>query len=115
MQALVDFAVEHFGGLARDVQQRRASPSSFDRILDNDLADFEQVMGVNLYGVMVGTPARGAPHGASTAAASIINTASIAALTGGAGPIVYRVVEGGGRRSSAGRIAIDLADRTASA
>ena len=38
-------------------------PSSFDRILDNDLADFERVMAVNLFGVDRRHPARGAPHG----------------------------------------------------
>jgi NAD(P)-dependent dehydrogenase (short-subunit alcohol dehydrogenase family) len=65
-------------------------PSSFARILKNDLADFDSVIGVNLYGVMVGTQ-RAGRHMAEHGGGSIINTSSIAALSGGAGPIVYRV------------------------
>ena len=89
MQAAVDRAVVQFGGL--DVMFNNAGiPSSFTRILENDLADFQQVMGVNLFGVMLGTQ-RAARHMAEHGGGSIINTASIAALSGGAGPIVYRV------------------------
>jgi len=45
VQALVDFTVGHFGGL--DVMFNNAGiPSSFRRILDNDLRDFDRVMGV---------------------------------------------------------------------
>ena len=36
---------------------------SFKRFLDDDFADFDRVMAVNIFGVMVGTPARGAAHG----------------------------------------------------
>jgi NAD(P)-dependent dehydrogenase (short-subunit alcohol dehydrogenase family) len=89
VQSLVDFAVGHFGGL--DVMVNNAGvPSSFARILKNDLADFDSVIGVNLYGVMVGTQ-RAGRHMAEHGGGSIINTSSIAALSGGAGPIVYRV------------------------
>ena len=45
---------------------------------------------MNLFGVMVGTQ-RAARHMAEHGGGSIINTSSIAALSGGAGPIVYRV------------------------
>ncbi len=89
VQAAVDLAVEQFGGL--DVMFNNAGvPSSFTRILENDFSDFEKVIGINLYGVMVGTQRAGrymAEHGGG----SIVNTSSIAALAGGAGPIVYRV------------------------
>ena len=89
VQALVDFTVGHFGGL--DVMFNNAGiPSSFRRILDNDLRDFHRVMGVNLFGVMVGTQLA-ARHMAEHGGGSIINTSSIAALSGGAGPIIYRV------------------------
>ena len=89
VQALVDFTVGHFGGL--DVMFNNAGiPSSFRRILDNDLRDFDRVMGVNLFGVMVGTQLA-ARHMAEHGGGSIINTSSIAALSGGAGPIIYRV------------------------
>jgi NAD(P)-dependent dehydrogenase (short-subunit alcohol dehydrogenase family) len=107
VQALVDFTVGHFGGL--DVMVNNAGvPSSFARILKNDFADFDSVIGVNLYGVMVGTQ-RAARHMAEHGGGSIINTSSIAALSGGAGPIVYRVSKAAVlqfTRSSA----VDLAD-----
>jgi NAD(P)-dependent dehydrogenase (short-subunit alcohol dehydrogenase family) len=89
MQAVVDFAVDHFGGL-HVMFNNAGVPSSFRRLLDNDLSDFERVIGVNLYGVMIGTQ-RAARHMAEHGGGSIVNTASIAALSGGAGPITYRV------------------------
>ena len=50
-------------------------------------------MGVNLFGVMVGTQ-RAARHMAEHGGGSIINTTSIAGINAGAGLMVYRVVEG---------------------
>lgn len=88
VQALVDFAVDHFGGL-HVMFNNAGVPSSFARFLDDDLADFGRVMAVNLFGVVVGTQ-RAARHMARHGGGAIINTASIAALTGGAGPITYR-------------------------
>jgi NAD(P)-dependent dehydrogenase (short-subunit alcohol dehydrogenase family) len=89
VQALVDFAVDHFGGL-HVMCNNAGVPSSFDRILRNDFADFDRVMSVNLFGVMLGTQ-RAGRHMKEHGGGSIINTSSIAALSGGAGPIVYRV------------------------
>ena len=88
VQALVDFAVATFGGL--DVMCNNAGiPSSFRGLLDNDLRDAHKVLGVNLFGVMYGCRFAGL-HMAGHGGGSIINTASMGAITGGAGPIVYR-------------------------
>jgi len=107
VQELVDFAVEHFGGL--DVMFNNAGvPSSFARLLDNDLADHDQVMGVNLFGVMVGTQ-RAARHMAEHGGGSVVNTTSIGALTGGAGPLSYRISKAAVVAFSRSA-AIDLAD-----
>jgi NAD(P)-dependent dehydrogenase (short-subunit alcohol dehydrogenase family) len=107
VQALVDFTVGHFGGL--DVMFNNAGiPSSFARLLDNDLADHERVMAVNLFGVMVGTQ-RAARHMAEHGGGSVINTTSISALTGGAGPLTYRISKAAVIAFSRSA-AIDLAD-----
>ena len=107
VQALVDFAVAQFGGL-HVMFNNAGIGSSFARLLDNDLADYERVMSVNLLGVMLGTQ-RAARHMAEHGGGSIINTSSIAALTGGAGPIVYRAAKAAVVHFSRGA-AIDLAD-----
>ena len=107
VQACVDFAVAHFGGL--DVMFNNAGiASAFTRLLDNDLADHERVMGVNLFGVMVGTQ-RAARHMAEHGGGSIINTSSIGALIGGAGPLTYRISKAAVIAFSRSA-AIDLAD-----
>ncbi len=95
VQAAVDLAVEQFGGL--DIMFNNAGVGSkFDRLIDNDLSDFDTVIGVDLKGVMLGTQ-RAARRMAEQGGGAIVNTASIAATTGGAGPIVYRAAEGGRR------------------
>jgi len=85
---LVDFAVGRFGGL--DVMFNNAGvSSSFRRLLRNDLEDFDRVMAVNVFGVLVGTQAAGR-HMAEHGGGAIVNTTSMGALTGGSQPIVYR-------------------------
>lgn len=107
VQALVDFAVGHFGGL-HVMFNNAGIGSAFTRFLDNDLADYERVMAVNLFGVMLGSQ-RAARHMAEHGGGSIINTSSIAAITGGAGPIMYRASKAAVIQFSRS-IAIDLAD-----
>lgn len=88
VRELVDFAVARFGGLHVMFNNAGVS-SSFRRLLRNDLQDFEQVMAVNVLGVLVGTQAAGR-HMAEHGGGAIVNTTSMGALTGGSQPIVYR-------------------------
>jgi NAD(P)-dependent dehydrogenase (short-subunit alcohol dehydrogenase family) len=88
VQALVDFAVYRFGGLQIMVNNAGIS-SSFRRFLRDDLRDFDRVMAVNLFGVIIGTQ-RAARRMAEHGGGSIINTSSIGGLTGGGPPIAYR-------------------------
>lgn len=107
VQALVDFAVGHFGGL-HVMFNNAGIGSSFGRFLDNDFSDYDRVMSVNLFGVMIGSQ-RAARHMAEHGGGSIINTSSIAALTGGAGPLIYRAAKSAVLQFSRS-IAIDLAE-----
>jgi NAD(P)-dependent dehydrogenase (short-subunit alcohol dehydrogenase family) len=57
--------------------------------LDDDFSDFERVMGVNVFGVMVGSQ-RAARHMRANGGGSIINNSSIGGITAGAGVVTYR-------------------------
>jgi NAD(P)-dependent dehydrogenase (short-subunit alcohol dehydrogenase family) len=88
VQALVDAAVTRFGGL--DIMFNNAGIGSpLTRFLHDDLADFQQIMGVNLFGVIAGAQ-RAARYMKDHGGGSIINNASIAAINAGAGMISYR-------------------------
>jgi NAD(P)-dependent dehydrogenase (short-subunit alcohol dehydrogenase family) len=88
VQALVDFAVDRFGGL--DIMFNNAGIGSpLKRFLPDDLEDFSRIMNVNLFGVIAGSQRAGRymkDHGGG----SIINNASIAAINAGTGMISYR-------------------------
>ena len=88
VQELVDFAVDRFGGLHVMFNNAGIS-SSFRRFLRDDLRDFDRVLAVNLFGVIIGTQ-RAARHMAEHGGGSIINTSSIGGITGGGPPIAYR-------------------------
>jgi NAD(P)-dependent dehydrogenase (short-subunit alcohol dehydrogenase family) len=89
VQDLVDFTVERFGGL-HVMFNNAGIGSNQSRFLDDELADFDRVVGVNLLGVMTCTQ-RAARHMAEHGGGSIVNTASIAGINVGAGLISYRV------------------------
>lgn len=85
---LVATTVEKFGGL--HVMVNNAAVSSPLRwLLDDDLADFHKVMGVNVLGVMAGTR-DAARHMAESGGGSIINLTSIGGIQAGGGVMIYR-------------------------
>ncbi|MDV3127872.1 SDR family oxidoreductase [Mycobacterium sp. 21AC1] len=87
--ALVNAAVQRFGGLHIMVNNAGVSGTMHRRFLDDTLADFHQVMGVNVLGVMAGTrdaARRMAEHGGG----SIINLTSIGGIQAGGGVMTYR-------------------------
>lgn len=89
VQGAVDHAVARFGAL--DVMVNNAGISgSFRRLMQDDLRDFDRVIAVDLFGVMVGTQraARAmAPGG------SIVNITSIAGIAPGVGFSSYRAAK----------------------
>ena len=88
VQQLVDFTVARFGGL-HVMFNNAGIPSSRERFLDDDLNDFQRVMDVNLFGVMIGSQ-RAARHMAKNGGGSIINNSSIGGIQPGGGVISYR-------------------------
>jgi len=88
VQALVDVAVERFGGL-HIMFNNAGIGSGLKGFLSDDLDDFQRIMNVNLFGVILGTQ-RAARHMKDHGGGSIINNASIAAINAGAGMISYR-------------------------
>jgi NAD(P)-dependent dehydrogenase (short-subunit alcohol dehydrogenase family) len=89
VQGLVDFAVTRFGGLHVIFNNAGIPGARHERLLDDDLKDFQIVMGVNLLGVMLGTQ-RAARHMMRNGGGSIINTSSIAGIKAGFGVLTYR-------------------------
>ncbi len=86
--ALVDFAVERFGGL--DIMFNNAGISGVrtPSLLEDDFADFHHVLGVNLLGVFAGT-AQAARAMAERGGGSVINNASIGGLQATRGQWAY--------------------------
>ncbi len=89
VSAVVQAAVNHFGGLDVMVNNAGISSKMHKGFLHDDLADFSKVMSVNLLGVMLGTR-EAARYMADDDGGSIINVASIGGLQAGGGVMTYR-------------------------
>src|SRR6478752_3703964 len=86
---LVSTAVEQFGGLQVMVNNAGVSGIMQRRFLDDDLADFHQVMAINVQAVMAGTR-DAARYMAEAGGGSIINLTSIGGIQAGRGVMTYR-------------------------
>ena len=91
VQALVDFAVGRFGGL-HVMFNNAGMAEPIGGFLDDELKDFQRMMAVNLFGVMVCSQ-RGARHMAKHGGGSIINNSSIGGISAGGGVMTYRAAK----------------------
>jgi len=89
VQAMVDFAIERFGGLHVLFNNAGIQGNFFDRLDNDDLQDFQTVMAVNVLGVLLGCQ-RAARHMARNGGGSIINAGSIGGILPGWGVMSYR-------------------------
>lgn len=87
--ALIGTAVDEFGGLDVMVNNAGVSGTMHRRFLDDDLADFDAVMRVNVRAVMAGTR-DAARHMAEHGGGSVINLTSIGGIQAGGGVMTYR-------------------------
>jgi NAD(P)-dependent dehydrogenase (short-subunit alcohol dehydrogenase family) len=88
--ALVSTAVERFGGLHVMVNNAGVSSTMHRSIFDDDFADFEKVMAVNVRGVMAGTRDAARHMREAGGGGSIINITSIGGILAGGGVLTYR-------------------------
>jgi NAD(P)-dependent dehydrogenase (short-subunit alcohol dehydrogenase family) len=89
VSGLVSTAVDRFGGLHVMVNNAGVSGTMHRRFLDDDLADFDTVMAVNVRAVMAGTR-DAARHMSQHGGGSIINLTSIGGIQAGGGVMTYR-------------------------
>ncbi|MFC0433335.1 SDR family NAD(P)-dependent oxidoreductase [Kutzneria buriramensis] len=91
---LVAFTVESFGGLHVMFNNAGIPTAMRGNFLDDDFADFDRIMAVDLLGVIRGTQ-HAARHMAANGGGSIINTTSIGGVQGGTGEFAYRAAKAG--------------------
>jgi NAD(P)-dependent dehydrogenase (short-subunit alcohol dehydrogenase family) len=108
VQALVDLAVERFGAIDIMFNNAGISGAQYPRFLDDDLQDFDRVVGINLFGVMAGARAAGR-YMREQRRGVILNCASIAGLLPGHALMTYRATKAAVIMFSKS-IAIDLAE-----
>jgi NAD(P)-dependent dehydrogenase (short-subunit alcohol dehydrogenase family) len=108
VRELVEFAVGKFGGLHVMFNNAGVSGAMHSHFLEDDLKDFQVVVGINLFGAMVGSQCAG-KHMARNGGGVIINNASIAGLLSGHALVSYRATKSAVVAFSKS-IAIDLAE-----
>jgi NAD(P)-dependent dehydrogenase (short-subunit alcohol dehydrogenase family) len=89
VDAVVQAAIDRFGGLDVMVNNAGISSKMHKSFLRADLSDFQRVMSVNVLRVMLGTQAA-ARYMADHDGGAIINVASIGGLQAGGGVMTYR-------------------------
>jgi NAD(P)-dependent dehydrogenase (short-subunit alcohol dehydrogenase family) len=90
VDALVEFAVERFGGLHCMFNNAGISGERNESFLDNDFADFEEIMAINALGVVWGIQAA-ARHMKDHGGGSIINTTSVGGMHFSKGNYAYHM------------------------
>jgi NAD(P)-dependent dehydrogenase (short-subunit alcohol dehydrogenase family) len=108
IQALVDYTLGEFGALDAMVNNAAITGAFHNRFLDDDMADFDEVLHVNLAGVMLCSQVA-ARHMAARRAGSIVNISSITAAVPGFALMTYRAAKAGVENFSRS-LAIDLGE-----
>lgn len=94
LEALIEFAVATFGGLHIMFNNAGVSGRMVPSLLDEDFADFDRIIKVDLLGVMLGTQVA-ARHMKDHGGGSIINTTSIGGIHAGRTVLTYRAAKAG--------------------
>lgn len=90
VQAVVDLALNRFGGLDVMFNNAGISCAAFPDFLDDTLLDFDRVMRVNVLGPMLGTRNAARAMKAAGKGGAILNTSSIAGTLAGHAMMTYR-------------------------
>jgi NAD(P)-dependent dehydrogenase (short-subunit alcohol dehydrogenase family) len=93
LRDVVDYTVDKFGALNIMVNNAGIGGARHPRLLDEDFADFHQVLGIDLLGVMAGTREAARAMAKAGNGGSIVNISSIGGMTAGPGNWAYAVAK----------------------